>query len=89
MYQALENTIKTPSELLRYTYNSMRDSIALEIGLQSYSSFSDSELLYKYNEGVCQYSNTLNTVTRRRRSAVSENLANVGYSNRSYDTKIG
>jgi hypothetical protein len=55
LYQALENTIFTPSELTEYSYPGMRSAISSEMGSNSSATaaLSDSALLDQYNE--CEY----------------------------------
>ena len=48
LYQAVENTIMTPSGMTWQDYDTLRTAIAMEMGLSSYSKMPDSELLQLY-----------------------------------------
>ena len=50
MYQALENTILTPSALVKLSYDSMKETIAEELGLENSKSPTDLEILDQYHE---------------------------------------
>ena len=51
LYQALENTILTPSALLKHDWKSMRETIANEIGLTDINSIYDEPMLDFYYHG--------------------------------------
>ena len=52
LYQALENTILTPSALLKHDSKTMREAIANEIGLTDINLIYDEPLLDLYYQGT-------------------------------------
>ena len=52
LYQALENTILTPSALLKHDSKTMREAIANEIGLTDINLIYDEPLLDLYYQGI-------------------------------------
>ena len=53
MYQALENTILTASALKKLSYDSMKELIGDELGLENSKSEKDGKLLRQYYECKC------------------------------------
>ena len=53
MYQALENTILTASALKKLSYDSMKELIGDELGLENSKSLKDGKLLNQYHECRC------------------------------------
>ena len=88
MYQALENTVLTPSALTRHGYDDMKRVLAEEMGLVNYAGLNDDVLLEYYYQVVCLNTNVSTLSTRKRRS-VSDQLSDEEILMRSYGSSLG
>lgn len=94
MYQALENTVLTPSILATFNYDDMKATIVEEIALQD-TSINDNVLLEYFHEVICLNTNLTSIIpARRKRSAPTpgsddHNLSEEEILRRSHGSKLG